>query len=64
VPAAVFGGLVSRDLINAFATNRTKPNMNPPTTVPNITEAGIVPAFRGIERTFSCALSFGLLFEE
>jgi len=40
VPAAVFGGLVSRDLINAFATNRTKPSMNPPTTVPYITEAG------------------------
>src|SRR5215831_3925029 len=31
---AMFGGLVSPDLINAFATNRTKPNMNPPTTVP------------------------------
>ena len=37
---ATFGGLVSPDLINAFATNRTKPNMNPPTTVPYITEAG------------------------
>jgi hypothetical protein len=37
---AVFRGLVSPDLINAFATNRTKPNMNPPTTVPYITEAG------------------------
>ena len=37
---AMFGGLVSPDLINAFATNRTKPNMNPPTTVPYITEAG------------------------
>src|SRR5262249_2296611 len=37
---AMFGRLVSPDLINAFATNRTKPNMNPPTTVPYITEAG------------------------
>jgi len=37
---AMFGGLVSPDLINAFATNRTKPNMNPPTTIPYITEAG------------------------
>jgi hypothetical protein len=37
---ATFGGLVSPDLVNAFATNRTKPNMNPPTTVPYITEAG------------------------
>jgi hypothetical protein len=37
---AMFGGLVSPDLVNAFATNRTKPNMNPPTTVPYITEAG------------------------
>ena len=37
---AMFGGLVSPDLINAFATNRTKPNMNPPTTVPYITDAG------------------------
>jgi hypothetical protein len=40
VPAVLFGGLVSPDLINAFATNRTKPNMNPITTVPYITEAG------------------------
>jgi hypothetical protein len=38
VPARL-GGLVSPDLINAFATSRTKPNMNPPTTVPYITEA-------------------------
>src|SRR5262249_21136645 len=37
---AMFGGLDSPDLINAFATNRTKPNMSPPTTVPYITEAG------------------------
>ena len=37
---AMFGGVVSLDLINAFATNRTKPNMNPPTAVPYITEAG------------------------
>jgi hypothetical protein len=36
---AMFGGLVLPDLINAFAPNRTKPNMNPPTTVPYITEA-------------------------
>jgi hypothetical protein len=36
----MFGGLVSPDLINVSATNRTKPNMNPPTTVPYITEAG------------------------
>ena len=37
---AMFGGVVSRDLINDFATNRTKSNMNPPTAVPYITEAG------------------------
>ena len=37
---ALFGGVVSLDLINALATNRTKPNMNPPTAVPYITEAG------------------------
>jgi hypothetical protein len=37
---AMFGDVVSLDLINAFATNRTKPNMNPPTAVPYITEAG------------------------
>jgi hypothetical protein len=37
---ALFGGVVSLDLINAFATNRTKANMNPPTAVPYITEAG------------------------
>jgi hypothetical protein len=36
---ALFGGVVSLDLINALATNRTKANMNPPTTVPDITEA-------------------------
>jgi hypothetical protein len=35
---ALFGGVVSLDLINAFATNRTKANMNPPTAVPQITE--------------------------
>ena len=35
----MFGGLVSPDPINAFATSRTKPNMNPLTTVPYITEA-------------------------
>jgi hypothetical protein len=39
VPAP-FGGLVSLDLINAFATNRAKPNMNPPTTVPSVADAG------------------------
>jgi hypothetical protein len=37
--ADTFGGLVSPDLVNAFATNRTKSNMNPPTTVPYVTEA-------------------------
>jgi hypothetical protein len=37
---AMFGGVVSLNLINAFATNRTKPNMSPPTAVPDITEAG------------------------
>jgi hypothetical protein len=31
--AALFGGVVSLDLINGFATNRTKPNMNPPMAV-------------------------------
>ena len=35
---AMFGGLVWPDPINAFATSRTKPNMNPPTTAPYITE--------------------------
>src|SRR5262249_1019423 len=39
VPAS-FGGVVSFDLINAFATNRTTANMNPTTAVPYITEAG------------------------
>jgi hypothetical protein len=39
VPAP-FGGVVSLNLINRFATNRTKSNMNPPTAVPYITEAG------------------------
>jgi hypothetical protein len=37
---AMFGGIVSLSLINAFATNRTKPNMNPPMAIPYITEAG------------------------
>ena len=37
---ALFGDVVSLDLINALATTRTKANMNPPTTVPYITEAG------------------------
>jgi len=37
---AMFGGVVSLDLINGFTTNRTKSNMNPPTAVPYITEAG------------------------
>ena len=36
----MFGGVVSLDLINALAPNRTKANMNPPTAVPYITEAG------------------------
>jgi hypothetical protein len=35
---ATFGGLAWTDPINAFATSRTKPNMNPPPTVPYITE--------------------------
>jgi hypothetical protein len=33
-------GVVSLSLINSFAKSRTKPNMNPPTAVPYITEAG------------------------
>ena len=37
---ALFGGVVPLDFINAFATNRTKANMNPPPAVPYITEAG------------------------
>src|SRR5262249_32782869 len=36
---AMFDGVVSLCLINGFATNRTKPNMNPPMAVPYITEA-------------------------
>jgi hypothetical protein len=36
---AIFGGVVSLSLINSFATNRTKPNMNPPTAIPYIAEA-------------------------
>ena len=36
---AMFDGVVSLDLINGFATNRTKPNMNPPMAVPYIAEA-------------------------
>jgi hypothetical protein len=35
----MFDSVVSLDLINGFATNRTKPNMNPPMAVPYITEA-------------------------
>src|SRR5215831_18163615 len=35
----MFDGVVSLGLINGFATNRTKPNMNPPMAVPYITEA-------------------------
>src|SRR5262245_50155143 len=42
---ALFGGVVSFDLINAFATNRTKANMNPTTAVPYITEAVPNPSF-------------------
>jgi hypothetical protein len=37
---ALFGGIVSLDLINALATSRTKANMNPPTAVPYTTKAG------------------------
>jgi hypothetical protein len=37
---AMFGGVVSLNLINDFAMNRTKSNMKPPTAVPYITEAG------------------------
>jgi hypothetical protein len=37
---AMFGRVVLLNLINDFATNRTKSNMNPPTAVPYITEAG------------------------
>jgi hypothetical protein len=37
---ALFGGVVSLDFINTFAMDRTKANMNPPTAVPYITEAG------------------------
>src|SRR5215510_13043703 len=36
---AMFDNVVSLDLINGSATNRTKPNMNPPMAVPYITEA-------------------------
>src|SRR5262249_3526181 len=39
VPAG-FGGLVLRVLINGFAAHRTKPNMNPPSAVPDVTETG------------------------
>jgi hypothetical protein len=35
----MFDGVVSLDFINGFATNRTKPNMNPPMAVPYIAEA-------------------------
>jgi len=37
---AMFGPVVSLNLINDFATNRTKSNMIPLTAVPYITEAG------------------------
>jgi hypothetical protein len=36
---AVCGGVVLCVLISGFAVNRTKPNMNPPSAVPDITEA-------------------------
>jgi hypothetical protein len=36
----IFGGIVFLVLINALATSRTKSNMNPPSTVPDITETG------------------------
>jgi hypothetical protein len=36
---AIFGGVVSLSLINSFATNRTKPNMDPPIAIPYIAEA-------------------------
>jgi hypothetical protein len=35
---AIFGSVISFDLIDSFATNRTKPNMKRPTAVPYITE--------------------------
>jgi len=56
---ALLGGVVSLDLINAFATNRTKANMSPPTPIPYITEAEI-PAFHGIERTLPWLLFLAL----
>jgi hypothetical protein len=37
---AVCGGVVLRVLINGFAANRTKPNMNPPSAVPDVTKTG------------------------
>jgi hypothetical protein len=36
---AMFDGVVSLGLINGFATTRTKPKMNPPMAVPDITKA-------------------------
>jgi hypothetical protein len=36
---AIFGGVLSLNLINSFAANRTKSNMNPPPAIPYITEA-------------------------
>jgi hypothetical protein len=38
--ASDLGGVFSLDLINAFATNRTKPNTNPPTPFHIFTGAG------------------------
>src|SRR5262245_29543039 len=58
---AMFGGVVSLNLINSFATNRAKSNMNPPTAVPLYYGSGhLTPAFHGIEHTFSWPLSLRL----
>jgi hypothetical protein len=51
---AMFGGVVSLNLINAFAKNRTKANVNPPAAVPqNYASAHLIRAFRNIGRISS-----------
>ena len=52
---ALFGGVVSLDVINALATNRTKANVNPPAGGRTVYYGSgyLIPAFDGIRRRFS-----------
>jgi hypothetical protein len=56
--SAIFGRMVSLNLINSFAMSRTKPNMNPPNGRSIYYGSGHpIPAFYGIERTSPWLLS-------